>query len=446
MTDNLTGIEQAAGDNGCRIDLKESVVGPINSNKLARERIEESVSLFDTNTPDLQVHRASLPYPIREVQLDDALNKFAKSWTNCHRQSLDRTLCGDPEWIEERFKHQKDKVRLFLLEKDHEVAGEVTFVLNREKLACELGEFVLSKFPMDSLILQGPSLNLPKEPAVYDALFSQIVRSDFDAIRMENVNAKSFLWQYLQGSAVVRREFCFYIRKRPLSHFLIRLEGTFENYMKRFTAKTRKNRFREIRLLLERGPLHLVTVSQPSEIDGFLKAAYEISKRTWKFRHRRYGLAVQDRETVTRELRFLADRGWLRSYVLTCDGVPCSFILGHQYGSSFYAETVGVDDAWRSYSAGTVILMLVLKDLFKKNSPKFYDFGTHVKFQEIFATESYPEATVWLLRRRAYPVMARIACEICDALTMGTGALLEGFGVKSKLKKMLWYRGLPSRS
>ena len=115
---------------------------------------------------------------------------------------------------------------------------------------------------------------------------------------------------------------------------------------------------------------------------------------------------------MTRELRFLADRGWLRSYVLTCDGVPCSFILGHQYGSCFYAELVGVDDAWRSYSAGTVILVLVLEDLFKENSPKFYDFGTHVKFQEIFATESYPEATVWLFRRRAYPVWRELSARL----------------------------------
>jgi hypothetical protein len=60
--------------------------------------------------------------------------------------------------------------------------------------------------------------------------------------------------------------------------------------------------------------------------------------------------------------------------------VPLS--LGHQYGSSFYAESGDVDDAWRSYSVGTVILLLVLEDLFNENPPEFYDFGKHVKFQE----------------------------------------------------------------
>ena len=182
-------------------------------------------------------------------------------------------------------------------------------------------------------------------------------------------------------------------------------------------------------------------MSQPSEIDGFLEAAYQISERSWKFKRRGLGLAARDPYTVKRELRFLAERGWLRSYVLQCDGVPCSFIFGHQYGSSFYAEWVGVDDAWRRYSAGTVILLLVLEDLFKENPPEFYDFGTHVKFEENFATESYPEATVWLFRRRAYPTLASSIYCACDAITMRTAALLDRFGLKSKLKQMLHYRG-----
>ena len=148
-----------------------------------------------------------------------------------------------------------------------------------------------------------------------------------------------------------------------------------------------------------------------------------------------------DPEVVTRELRFLAERGWLRSYVLTCDGAPCSFILGRQYESSFYAESAGVDDAWRSYSVGTVILLLILENLFNDNPPEFYDFGTPLKFQGYFATESYPEGRVWLFRRRAYPTLAWSIYSACNAVSMSTGMLLDRFGLKSKLKQWLWYQG-----
>ena len=283
---------------------------------------------------------------------------------------------------------------------------------------------------------------MPDEEATYDKLISQILQTDFDAIYMQNVKTGSFLWDYLQNSALIRRRFRFYTKTGPLPHLSIRLEGTFESYMKRFSAKIRKNRLREIRTLRERGQVNLLRVTQPSEIDAFLETAYKISKRTWQFKRHGWGLAARDPQVVTQELRLLAERGWLRSYVLKCDGVPCSFILGHQYGRSFYPEFASVDDAWRSYSVGTVTLLLVLENLFKENPPEFYDFGTPAKFTEhkaYFATESYPEARVWLFRRRVYPILASNIYRACNALSMSTGRLLQRFGLKSKLKQMLWY-------
>ena len=109
--------------------------------------------------------------------------------------------------------------------------------------------------------------------------------------------------------------------------------------------------------------------------------------------------------------------------------------------SSFYAESADVDDAWRSYSVGTVILLLVLEDLFNENPPEFYDFGNHVKFQEYFATESYLEESVWLFRRRAYPNLTSGIYRACNAVSMSTGALLERYGLKSKIKQLLRNRG-----
>lgn len=86
-----------------------------------------------------QTHAPPKSYHIREVRLDADLNGVIKSWTECHRQFAGHTLHGDPEWIKERFKYEKEKVRIFLLEKGDEIVGAVPFVLNREHLVCELG-------------------------------------------------------------------------------------------------------------------------------------------------------------------------------------------------------------------------------------------------------------------------------------------------------------------
>jgi CelD/BcsL family acetyltransferase involved in cellulose biosynthesis len=423
---------------------REAGIGFLDLAEYARGRIQEWISLKssqstfqdESRTIRPQLHAPPQSYHIREVRFDADWDRVVKNWTECHRQFPGRTLHCDPEWIEQRFKHEN--VRIFLLEKDDEIVGAVPFVLNREQLVCELGEFALTKLPLRVLFLRGYTPNIPEERPAYDRLIHQILRSDFDAIYMENVKVGSFLWSYLQSSALIRREFRLNTKRRPFPHFLIRLDGTFESYLKRFCAKTRKNRLREIRRLRERGQVNLLRVSQTAEIDAFLETAYEISERNSKFKRRGWDLAARDPDMLRRELQFLAERGWLRSYVLKCDGVPCCFILGHQHGSSFFAETVGVDDAWRSYSVGTVILLLALEDLFKENPPEFYDFGTSVKFQEHFATESYPEARVWLFRRRTYPILASSIYCACDAVSMSTGMLLDRFGLKSRVKQLLW--------
>ena len=380
-------------------------------------------------------------YSVREVRFDDEIGLFLKPWIECHRRFPGHTLHGDPEWIAQRFKYEKENVRVFFVEKAGEIIGAVPFVLNREPLVCELGQFALSRIPLRTLCLQGYTLNVPEEVAAYDKLFSQILQSDIDAIYIENAKAESFLWSYLQNSALGRQEFRFYTKTGPLPHCLIRLDGTFESYLKRFSSKARKNRLRELKNLQERSQLTLLRVSQPSELDAFLEAAGDLSRKTWQFKRFGRGLAARDPETVRGELQFSAERGWLRSYVLKCDGVPCSFILGHQYASSFYAESVGVDDAWRSYSVGTVIMLLVLKNLFEEEPPEFYDFGTPIRFHENFATESYPEARVWLFRRRAYPLLASAAYHACNAVSMNTGKLLQRLGLKSKVNQVFWKRG-----
>jgi hypothetical protein len=189
--------------------------------------------------------------------------------------------------------------------------------------------------------------------------------------------------------------------------------------------------------LRERGEIQLTRVTEASEIDAFLEAAYGISRTTWQFR--RYGeLAARDLDMARSELQLLAKRGWLRSYLLKIGDVPCSFILGLQYGPRFHPYYVGVDDKWLTYSVGTVILLRVLEDLFNENSPRFYDFGSHVKWQEFFGTESYPESSVWLFRRRAYPLLSSSVYRACNVMSMKVGAALERFGLKSKIIQKLW--------
>jgi len=404
-----------------------------------------------------------VPYGIHEVRLDQALSSYLQTWKECNARVMDQTLHSDPDWISEHFKHsgnvvsdldqldfsepprcppkptKKENVGIYLIEDGKEIVGVVPYVTDRRQLICGLGNFTVAKFPLRVVCLRSRN-NIPAEAAAYDTVIQQILRSNSDAIYVSNVRTDSFFWNYLLNSPLIGGWFKFYQRKGPLPHLFIRLEGSFDNYMKKFTAKTRKNRFREIRLLQECGNVQLQRVTQASEIDGYLEAAIEISKRTWQFDR---GWGLRDPEIVASKLQFLAQRGWLRSYLLKCGDTPCAFMLGHQYGSRFYTGFAGADYRWKDRSVGSVILLLVLQDLFKENTPQFYDFGNYAKWQEYYATESYPESSAWLFRRRAYPLVTGSIYHACSVASIRTGALLERLQLKSRVRKLLWPKALP---
>jgi hypothetical protein len=374
---------------------------------------------------------------IREIHLDHDLRTFLEGWRECNSCFHDHSIHCDPDWIEEHFKHQKDKVRIYFLESEGRVIGAVPFVLSKKPLLCRLSESIVAKIPLRVMSLQGYTPNLPAETSVYDMLFDRILESEFDAIQLSHVKTASLLWSYLRGSPLIQKFFYFYSQSGPLPHPLIHINGSFAGYMNKFSPKARYNRLREIKRLRARGDTQFIRVTKASEIDAFLEAAHGISQKTWQFVRHRWGIGAQDIDSVRSEMRFLARRGWLRSYLLKCDAVPCSFIIGQQYGPTFYTAYAGVDPAWRSYSAGTVLLLLVLEDLFRESSLQFYDLDGYLKFKEHFANESYPEASVWLFRRRAYPLLASSLYRACNATSEMAGSLLDQLHLKSIVKQLM---------
>jgi len=325
---------------------------------------------------------------------------------------------------------------MFLLESGGVVIGAVPAVLDLE-LTCNLGEFTVKKLPMRIMRLLDCSC-MPAKESVYDILFEQIVRSRVEAVHVFQLSTESFPWNYMQRSPLIQKLFRHSLPRDPFPYPLIRLDGTFESYLQRLSAKTRKNRLREIRELQKVGDTHLIRITKPSEVDVFLEAAYRIAKTTWQFDRFGRGLAGRDPDLVRSELLFLAQRGWLRSYMLRSGNVTCSFVLGLQYGHRFHAFAAAVDPAWRRYSAGTVIFLLVLEDLFKENPPEIYDFGTRVRSKDYLATESYMAGNIWLFRRQASTLLRSSLFHGCSIVSTSTGAILDRLRLKSRVTRLLW--------
>lgn len=385
-----------------------------------------------------RVEPGAADFRIREIRLNEDLQGVVQSWKECNSSFRDHSIHCDPDWIAQHFKRERENVHIYLLEKSGKILGAVPLALYKQPLRCQLGDSIVAKFPMRVMDLQGYTPNLPASESVYDMLFNQILTSDFDAIHMNSLKTESFLWTYLHHSPLISRFFRYYSRRGTTPHLLIHLSGSFDSYMKKFSAKTRKNRYREIKRLGERGEVQLVRVSEESQVDAFLESAYAISRKTWQFDRFGWGIASRNLDAVRDELHMLTQHGWLRSYLLLCGGAPCAFIFGQQYGTTFYPAAAGVDPAWSNFSVGTIILLLVLKDLFAKNPPECYDLGSYAEHKEHFANESYPEAAVWLFRRRAYPLMVSGVYQACNSVSTKAAMILDRLNLKSRVKQLIW--------
>ena len=175
--------------------------------------------------------------------------------------------------------------------------------------------------------------------------------------------------------------------------------------------------------------------TRPDQVDAFIEQAVEISRKTYQWQL--LGQGLRDAAKLRRHLLFLAEHGWLRSYLLVCKDKPCAFVTGFQYGSRYYLDDMGFDPEWRDYSVGTVLQVGIIEDLFQNNRPEVYDLGEFGIHKEEFATLSYLQGKVFLFRPGVYGSLVKTAHWLCNATTAGVSSVVDRFGLKKRLKKLI---------
>jgi len=371
------------------------------------------------------------PYTVRQLSLDSVPDHILAEWKRCNVRYENDLLHCDPEWLFVQFRGRERTIQVFLLERSGELVGAVPFELHNRGMQLSFGGIPLVRLPLRRLRLLGYSFSIPADEGAHDALMAGLVQPglNFDAVFLEYVKVDSFLWNYLGTSPLVQRHFLRHCRRGPLPHPLVRFAGTFDDYLKSFSAKARKNRLREIRKLREQFQVELVRIRKPEEVDAFVDCAAHISRQSWQFQVLGWGLAALDTAVWKGRLKFAAERGWLRSYLLRCNGVGCAYIVGIQHRRRFYYAVIGFDQAWAEHSVGTVLQLLALEDLFNEDPPEIYDFATYAEYKARLATESYPEESIFLFRRRFYPALARFLDRTCCAGSTQAKALAYRLGL-----------------
>jgi len=396
---------------------------------------------------------ATLPFPLPELSpaaLDSArctvqwlASKAAwevlkPEWRETHRRFSPENLGADPDWCEATEVIYPGITRVVCLRRGgpesqvREVKAVVPLHLRREALDCQIGECNVLRLWPRTLSLAGDTLDFGQAPADYATFFEAILgarrETGFDVLRLTAPTA-SWLWRHLQQMDWAGHGLNAYQPDPPVQHHLIRMPESFDAYIGKFTAKTRKNRFRELKLLGQRGEVTLDCYRQPERVETFLSEASAISRRSYQ--HKLLGAGLREPERIRPRLQLAARRGWLRSYVLRCGGAACSYMLGYQYGGRYHYVAVGFDPAWKLLSVGTVLQMLVLQELFERETPQVFDFGIAAPQKQYFGNDSFEESTLLLFRRGLYPGLVRELHQASRRATRAGTRLLESCHLKT---------------
>jgi len=237
-------------------------------------------------------------------------------------------------------------------------------------------------------------------------------------------------------------DFLLYVPRRNILRY-VEVTDSFEEYLKKFAAKRRHNLTRAVKKFLERNeegtPFEVYTA--PGEMRAFHAEALEISRHTYQSQLLQSGLPATD-EFVSGMVA-AAEKHQARGYLLRDDGRAIAFAWCRGRGSRLTYDVIGYLPEYAKSSPGTVLLFLILRDLFGLNTYRVFDFGPgEAQYKSMFATHQREFSDAYLFRRssrRALLVHTHCALfRLSDRL----GAILEHMGLKRRIKLLIraWRR------
>lgn len=223
--------------------------------------------------------------------------------------------------------------------------------------------------------------------------------------------------------------------------FHVRVQGDFETYLAAWSAKARYNLKRSVRKLQDRNPGQAVleVFTEPGQMESFLRQAAAISEDTYQAKLLQSGLSFS--EAMLQQMQARAVQGEARGYLLRDQGQAIAFAWCAGRGDRLTYEVIGYQEAASSLSPGSVLLWLILEDLFAVQRFSLFDFGVgDAPYKRQFGTGVLEFAEVYFFRDSWRHRLLVHTHWWLDRFSAAVGRLLERWGLKARVRH--WIRRL----
>lgn len=225
---------------------------------------------------------------------------------------------------------------------------------------------------------------------------------------------------------------------RQYERYYIDLTGSAEDYLKKFSSKSRSTLRRKVSKFAKYsgGDIDWREYSSPEEMAVFYEYARTVSELTYQERLLKAGFPAG--EEFHKNMQILALENSVRGYLLFHHEKPIAYLYTPIQKNSLIYQHLGYDPDYAKWSPGTVLQWLVIEKLFKSGSYDLFDFtageGSHKKY---FSTGSQWCADVYYLRPTLRNRLVVSSHSALDLFSDRLADALEFIGVKKWIKNAL---------
>ena len=412
----------------------------------------EALSFLLTPGLGLQEPHAPVSHEFKASIIDNAhdFDAIEAGWAGLMRVAAHgRNFLNDPAHVREFLSsHGSLSPLIMVVMQDDRLVGIAPFLVSDERIPIRLSLLKLASVPMRRLRLLSESFVIAPGVDVqifHHFVFEEVARAtDFDVMHLHELREDGALWRFLNNPAIPTPAYHLAYATEPQTSHDIDLQGGHADYERALKSENRKKLRKRRRLLTEQfgGDVRLVAVREAGQVDDFLNAVDRIAKHTWQARA--YGPRTHNAATDIAHFKFLAERGWLRSYLLIGGGEPLAFQISVQYAEQFHFLETGYDSRWSKLGPGNVLQTMLIEDLFSVDKPRFadYGFGEGESKRILGNISSRRWEHVFMVRSRAtYPRAVFFGIGLAARTEAGVRKILEWTGSERFVRDLLKRRG-----
>jgi hypothetical protein len=364
--------------------------------------------------------------------IEDAWNRFGE-----------QGLYYVPSFTElrEQLASSGSKFRMLVAVDNSQMVAVGCFIYTNGKRSYQIGRIKLFHLPVRVVTLFGSCVPGQASKDIIREFFHRVIKDGgFDLIDVGAIFIDSPLYNAI---TTLHNGFAWRATRKQKLWWLIRLPGSFDEYLASLRETTRFHVIRDCRKFEREAP-HFRVITRPDEVDIFLRDAGKISQLTYQW-NLNFGLRV---ETSNREhLIRLAKAGILRCYISYLHGKPCAFAWGELTYRRFYFQRTGYDPQFRKLSPGTALIMSMIRDLIENTDCEVFDFqwGGEDGYKSRFGTVKYSCAAMHVAQAyKPYPRLIAALDHMLNVAKNSVGLVFERGPLKIRLRSALRRHGIGS--